>query len=231
MSSRYRWQCWLCFGLWCLPERLGVTSIYEILEVRIGRRARLTAAGCFLLFRGVATAVTIYGSALVISLLLDLSFVAAVLLIMTATLLYDYFGGLTAVVISDVIQLALLLSAVVFSLIYIGDLIDWNFFVEERKQTLVNDWGFNGQDYGFWPMLIGGIFFTPLTTAAIRARLSVFWRPAVKRIPPGCYCGTAFFDSRLFCFTVFWVLGWPHCLPKTQPLLIRCQQRAAEKKI
>ena len=146
--------------LWIMvpARRLGVTSIYEILEVRIGRRARLTAAGCFLLFRGVATAVTIYGSALVISLLLDLSFVAAVLLIMTATLLYDYFGGLTAVVISDVIQLALLLSAVVFSLIYIGDLIDWNFFVEERKQTLVNDWGFNGQDYGFWPMLIGGIF-------------------------------------------------------------------------
>ena len=77
---------------------------------------------------------------------------------MTATLLYDYFGGLTAVVISDAIQLALLLSAVVFSLIYIGDLIEWNFFVEERKQTLVNDWGFSGQDYGFWPMLIGGIF-------------------------------------------------------------------------
>ena len=60
--------------LWIMlpARRLGVTSIYEILELRIGRRARLTAAGCFLLFRGVATAVTIYGSALVMSLLLDL---------------------------------------------------------------------------------------------------------------------------------------------------------------
>ena len=146
--------------LWIMlpARRYGVTSIYEILELRIGRRARLTAAGCFLLFRGVATAVTLYGSALVVSLLLELHFVAAVLLIMTATVLYDYFGGLTAVVISDAIQLALLLGAVLFSLIYIGDLIDWDFFVEERKQTLVNDWGFGGQDYGFWPMLIGGVF-------------------------------------------------------------------------
>ena len=95
----------------------------------------LTAAGCFLLFRGVATAVTIYGSALVISLLLNLSFVAAVTLIMTATLLYDYFGGLTAVVISDVIQLALLLGAVLFSLIYIGDLINWTIL---RSNTQTN---------------------------------------------------------------------------------------------
>ena len=147
--------------LWIMlpARRHGVTSIYEILELRIGRRARLTAAGCFLLFRGVATAVTIYGSALVVSLLLNLHFVAAVSLIMAATLLYDYFGGLTAVVISDAIQLALLLGAVLFSLIYIGDLINWDYFaVEQRKQTLVDDWGFSGQDYGFWPMLIGGIF-------------------------------------------------------------------------
>ena len=146
--------------LWIMlpARRHGVTSIYEILELRIGRRARLTAAGCFLLFRGVATAVTIYGRALVVSLLLDLEFVAALSLILAATLLYDYFGGLTAVVISDAIQLILLLGAVLFSLIYIGDLIDWKFFVEERKQTLVNDWGFGGQDYGFWPMLIGGVF-------------------------------------------------------------------------
>ena len=50
---------------------------------------------------------TIYGSALVIALILDIGFVSAVALLMIATLLYDYFGGLTAVVISDVVQLAL----------------------------------------------------------------------------------------------------------------------------
>ena len=117
-----------------------------------------TAAACFLLFRGVATAVTIYGSALVIALILDIGFVSAVALLMIATLLYDYFGGLTAVVISDVVQLALLVGAVIYALFFIGDLIAWDFSAAERTQTLVNDWGLTGQDYGFWPMLIGGIF-------------------------------------------------------------------------
>lgn len=146
--------------LWLMlpARRYGITSIYEILEIRVGRQTRLTAAACFLIFRGVATAVTIYGSALVVSLILNIGFFTAVCLLMTATLLYDYFGGLTAVVLSDVIQLGLLLSAVVFSLFFIGDLIAWDFFVAERKATLVNDWGLNGEDYGFWPMLIGGIF-------------------------------------------------------------------------
>lgn len=146
--------------LWLMlpARRLGITSIYEILEIRIGRKARLTAAACFLLFRGVATAVTIYGSALIIGLILNLDFIFAVVLLMTATLLYDYFGGLTAVVISDVVQLGLLLSAVIFALVAIGNLIDWNFYIPERNHTLINDWGFSGQDYGFWPMLIGGIF-------------------------------------------------------------------------
>ena len=146
--------------LWLMlpARRLGITSIYEILEQRIGRTTRLTAAACVLLFRGVATAVTIYGSALVIALILDIGFVSSVALLMIATLLYDYFGGLTAVVISDVVQLALLVGAVIYALFFIGDLIAWDFSTAERTQTLVNDWGLTGQDYGLWPMLIGGIF-------------------------------------------------------------------------
>lgn len=146
------------FWIMVPARRHGITSIYAVLEIRVGRQARLTAAGCFLLFRGVATAVTIYGSALIVSLILDLSFFTAVVLLMSATLLYDYLGGLTAVVISDAIQLVLLLSAVIFSLFFIGDLIAWDFFASERNNALVNDWGFDGEEYGFWPMLIGGLF-------------------------------------------------------------------------
>ena len=88
------------FWIMVPARRHGITSIYAVLELRVGRQARLTAAGCFLLFRGVATAVTIYGSALIVSLILDLSFFTAVVLLMSATLLYDYLGGLTAVALA-----------------------------------------------------------------------------------------------------------------------------------
>ncbi|HCD26637.1 MAG TPA: sodium:solute symporter [Gammaproteobacteria bacterium] len=139
-------------------RRLGVTSIYAILELRLGRSSRLTAAACFMFFRAIATAVTIYGSALVVSVILNIGFLPAVCLLMGVTLVYDLLGGLAAVVYSDVIQLILLVGAVVFSLFFIGDLISWEFFASGRNQTLVNDWGLHGQDYGFWPMLIGGLF-------------------------------------------------------------------------
>ena len=53
-------------------HRSGVISIYAFLEERLGRPVRLTASGCFLFFRGVATAVTVYGVASVLALITGL---------------------------------------------------------------------------------------------------------------------------------------------------------------
>ncbi len=143
-----------------VPARqMGVISIYEILERRLGREARLLASGCFLLFRAVATGVTIYGVTLILAQLLNVEYVLAVFLLMGVTLLYDLLGGMRAVVISDVLQLVLLSVTVLFSLMLLGDATDWSFFVAtERTAVLRNEWGLDGEDYGFWPMLIGGFF-------------------------------------------------------------------------
>ena len=142
-----------------IPARtLGVTSIYQVLGTNLGKRSQITAAGCFLFFRAIATGVTIYGSALVISFALQIDYLPALLILMLLTVIYDIVGGLRAVVISDVIQLILLTTAVLVSLVLIGDSISWDFFSSNRDVTLLNDWGFSGNDYGFWPMLFGGIF-------------------------------------------------------------------------
>ena len=142
-----------------IPARaMGITSIYQILRMNLGRRSQITAAGCFLFFRAIATGVTIYGSTLVISFALQISYLFALFILMLLTVIYDIVGGLRAVVISDVIQLILLTTAVLVSLILIGDSISWDFFSSNRDVTLLNDWGFSGNDYGFWPMLFGGIF-------------------------------------------------------------------------
>ena len=101
-----------------VPARqMGVISIYEILEQRLGRESRVLASGCFLLFRAVATGVTIYGVTLILAQLLGVEYLIAVLLLMGVTLLYDLLGGMRAVVISDLIQLLLLSITVVFSLL------------------------------------------------------------------------------------------------------------------
>ena len=142
-----------------IPARaMGITSIYQILRMNLGRRSQITAAGCFLFFRAIATGVTIYGSTLVISFALQISYLFALFILMLLTVIYDIVGGLRAVVISDLIQLILLTIAVLVSLILIGNSISWDFFSSSRDTTLLNDWGFSGKNYGLWPMLFGGIF-------------------------------------------------------------------------
>ncbi len=143
------------------PMRAGsFISIYAFLEERLGRGARLIASGSFQVFRGVATGVTVYGVALVVTLLVDVSYTQAVLILMVATIAYDVLGGMRAVVISDVVQIVLIVLAVVLSLGFLLDEIGGPAaLLSERTQALDLSWGLSGgSNYGFWPMLIGGFF-------------------------------------------------------------------------
>lgn len=135
-------------------------SVYGYLEARLGTGARRLAAGCFLLFRGVATGVTVYGVASVLSLITGLSYSYAVLLLMGVTIAYDVLGGMRAVVISDVIQMLLLTAAVVIALIWLwpGLTTHWQ-DLAGRTDPISMDWGISGNgNFGFWPMLFGGLF-------------------------------------------------------------------------
>jgi len=140
--------------------RMRPISIYAFLEDRIGRRARRLASACFLFFRGVATGITVYGVASVLALITDVSYPVAVVLLMGVTILYDVLGGMRAVVISDVVQMLLLVLAVAAALTQLfPTLVDPSIDLSARTQPLLDDWGFTGQsDFGVWPMLIGGVF-------------------------------------------------------------------------
>jgi SSS family solute:Na+ symporter len=141
-------------------RRTGVISIYAYLEMRLGSESRMLASGCFLFFRGVATGVTVYGVGSVVSMITGLSYTSAVLILMGITIAYDVLGGMRAVVVSDVIQMLLLTTAVVVALAWLYEPMILHFDeLAHRTPALVNDWGLtSGNNYGFWPMLIGGFF-------------------------------------------------------------------------
>jgi SSS family solute:Na+ symporter len=148
----------LC-ALFMPVRRSGVISIYAFLEQRLGRESRLLASACFLFFRGVATGVTVYGVASVVSLVTGLSYLLAVLLLMGITVAYDVLGGMRAVVISDVIQMLLLTVAVLVALVWLAGPLTAEFdTLAPRVDGLALDWGLTGNNYGFWPMLFGGFF-------------------------------------------------------------------------
>ena len=122
-------------------------------------------SGLFLFVRAFATAVTVYGVALVIDLITGLGFVTSVLLLGAFTVLYDCMGGIRGVIYSDVIQL-LILTAVLVLVLYTlvvdagGAAALLNSFQPERRLAL--DFGglgiTDGRTFGFWPMLLGGLF-------------------------------------------------------------------------
>ena len=150
-------------GLACLFPAVHssrVISIYAFLEQRLGRPVRLTASACFLFFRGVATAVTVYGVGSVLSLITGLSYPWAVAILMLVTVAYDVLGGMKAVVVSDVVQMGLLLLAVLITLLTLAPVLqaEWP-QLAQRSATLQLDWGLSGTgNYGLWPMLFGGLF-------------------------------------------------------------------------
>ena len=141
-------------------RQAGVISIYSFLESRLGLASRLIVSACFLFFRGVATGVTVYGVASVIEMISGLSYFYAVLVLMGCTIAYDLMGGMKAVVMSDVVQMFVLLAAIVVALFGLSDAFFEHYDkLAERSVTLVNDWGItSGNHYGFWPMLFGGVF-------------------------------------------------------------------------
>jgi SSS family solute:Na+ symporter len=148
----------LCF-LMIQIRKTKPISIYAYLEERLGTESRLLASGSFLFFRGVATGVTVYGVASVLQLITRLSYLEAVLILMMLTIIYDVLGGIKAVVYSDVLQMALLLSAILFAVFMLwSGAFEHADALKERAVVYQDDWGLNGNQYGFWPMLFGGIF-------------------------------------------------------------------------
>lgn len=135
-------------------------SVYAFLEVRLGRECRLLASAIFLFFRAVATGVTVYGVALVITLIFPFSYTEAVLALMCVTIAYDVMGGMRAVVFSDMVQMGLIIAALVATLVLlVVELGGVAPFFAQRTGAIVLDWGLSGDtDYGLMPMMIGGFF-------------------------------------------------------------------------
>jgi solute:Na+ symporter, SSS family len=115
----------LIVGWWIIPffMRLKVTSAYEILELRFGPAVRTLGSVLFLCLRLMWMSVILY--AMITKVLLPLSGLPAwtaplaCLVLALITIVYTAMGGLRAVVITDVIQAAILFGAAIATLITI----------------------------------------------------------------------------------------------------------------
>lgn len=95
---------------WFLPffYNSGVASIYEYQERRFGPAARSVMSLVFLLTQALTTAAILYATALVLQFATGIDVVLAIVIITITALIYTAFGGMLAVIWTDVFQAAVL---------------------------------------------------------------------------------------------------------------------------
>lgn len=142
----------------------GIVSIYEYLERRFSKSTRKLISVVFQISRALGTGVMVFTMALIIQSVVGISFHWTLLIISVVTLVYSYKGGMKAVVWGDAIQMIILFAGLIICLIIgyslMKDTGTFTGFDAERLQVLdFNNLGFfDGNEYGFWPMLLGGLF-------------------------------------------------------------------------
>ena len=144
----------------------NLQTAYEILNRRFGPSIRNVSAFIFQVTRALSDGVRLFATALVLSVVTDLSDVWTVLLIGLATIAYTFYGGMRAVIWNDVAQLFIYTSGALLA-----------FFV--AIQAVPGGWSeiiniasvagkFHFLDftvslhvaYTFWAGLVGGAFLT-----------------------------------------------------------------------
>ena len=157
----------IAFVLLPLYYRLRLTSIYQYLGDRFGRKSYLTGAWFFLLSRTLGAAARLYLVAFVLQKILfdDLGvpFIVTVVIAILCIWIYTNKGGIKTIIWTDTFQTLFMLVAVVTTVLVIGHDLGWSigelvkqvqtseyarvFFFEDPKETTY-----------FWKKFLAGAF-------------------------------------------------------------------------
>jgi SSS family solute:Na+ symporter len=146
-------------------------TAYELMERRFGPRLRRLTAATFLVIRSLAEGVRVFAISIVISVILGTGEFASLALIVCLTLLYTFEGGMTAVIWTDVVQMALYVFGAVVSFFVILNHVPggWQHVLAvagPAGKMQIFDFRFAltpqffSHTYSFWAGLIGGCFLT-----------------------------------------------------------------------
>jgi SSS family transporter len=150
-------------------------TAYQLIERRFGNRLRSLTAGLFLVTRAAAEGVRVFAVAIVVRIALG-SFlsgmsdygrdVAALAIVTVLTLIYTFEGGMTAVIWTDVVQLALCVVGALLAVFALSHAVpgEWETVrsvagAAGRFRVFDTSWSLTST-YTLWSGLIGGAFFT-----------------------------------------------------------------------
>ncbi len=150
-------------------------TAYELIRRRFGEGLRRFTAGTFLLTRALAEGVRVFAISIVVSVVLGTGDTASIAIITLLTLLYTFHGGMTAVIWTDVAQMALYVSGALLSFWMVLENIPGGWaaavpiaaaagkFRILHFETGIFDPGFFSETYSFWAGVLGGCFLSTAT--------------------------------------------------------------------
>ena len=147
-------------------HRAKVYTAYEFLERRFDARTRSMTSGLFLLSRGMSAGVIISAPAVILSVVLGLSFPVSVAIIGIPAVAYTVFGGVEAVQWVDVKQMVLIIAGLgaLLVMLFAGIPDDVGVgnalrLAGETGRLDTFDFSFSlTETYTFWSGVIGGLF-------------------------------------------------------------------------
>jgi Na+/proline symporter len=156
----------LCVTAVPIYRRLKVLTAYEYLEQRFDAKTRALAAGLFLVQRGLATGLTIYAPAVVLSVLLDWPVSVTTAGVGLLVVIYTATGGSRAVSVTQLQQMLVILAGMGLALVAILRLLPPGVSVSDAVAVAGASGKLNAVDfsfdlssrYNFWSGLIGGFF-------------------------------------------------------------------------
>lgn len=121
----------------------GVSSAYELLELRFNRPVRLVAAGFYTGHLILRTGIAIFAPSLILSEIAGLSPSSSIVIIGIIAVGYTCLGGIRAVIWTDVIQFVVLFGGGIFVLFFIADAVGsfgaaWDMAAEAGHTKMIN---------------------------------------------------------------------------------------------
>jgi SSS family solute:Na+ symporter len=142
-------------------------TAYQLIDQRFGVRLKRLTAAAFLVIRSLAEGVRVFAISILVGIVLGTGQLSSVVLITILTLFYTFEGGMTAVIWTDVIQMAIYITGAVVSFFLLLHRVPggWPEVVSVAAAAggkfTIFDFGFSlTKTYTFWSGMLGGMFLT-----------------------------------------------------------------------
>lgn len=156
----------IAFVLMPTYYKLNLTSIYQYLDQRFGKRSHLTGSFYFLISRTLGASLRMFIVIIVLQNFVfsswNIPFEITVVLFLTLILLFTLKGGIKTIIWTDTLQTTFMLTALVMSFIMVGKAMDMNVtslvskvWQSEYSTIFIGD---SSSRLTWWKQILGGMF-------------------------------------------------------------------------